>query len=158
MSLELFHEPTSISRTFSRQFLEKALELARLYGWRPLGTHPPSMLDFNLLNAEWNGAYLTNDGQVVSAEDAGALVCALERSLDDIPDAGMTMDWNPKLWLEDDLPEWLSPEEKELVEDGLEEHSPVDSDVHPFEFFAGDEKVHLIRFMRFCRLGSFIVL
>ena len=158
MSLELYNEPASISRKFSREFLDKALALARLYGWRPMGTHPPVGLKLYLLNAEWDGAYLTNDGQVVSAEDARSLACALEKSLDDIPDDGMTMDWNPRLWLEDDLPEWLSPDEKDLIEDGLDEHSPDCAKLHPFQFFAGDEKRHLIHFIRFCRLGSFIVL
>jgi hypothetical protein len=158
MSLELFNEPTSISRRFSREFLEKALELACLYGWRPLGTHPPSILDFHLLNAEWNGTYLTNDGQIVSAEDARSLAVALEKSLDDIPDEGVTMDWSIKFWVDDDLPEWLSPEERELLEDGLDEHSPGHLKVHPFAFFAGDEKQQLVHFMRFCRLGSFTIL
>jgi hypothetical protein len=157
MSLELFNEPSSISRKFSREFVEKALGLARLYGWRPLGTRPPVGLNLYLLNAEWDGAYLTNDGQVVSAEDARSLACALEKSLDDIPDDGMTMDWNSKLW-QDDLPEWLSPDEREFVEDGLEEHAMGWAELHPFVFFAGSEKERLMRFIRFCRLGSFTVL
>jgi hypothetical protein len=38
MSLELFNETMLISRKYSRQFLGKALELARFNGWRPMGT------------------------------------------------------------------------------------------------------------------------
>jgi len=123
-----------------------------------MGTCPPSSLDFHILNVEWSGVYLTNDGQIVSAEDAHSLACALEKSLDDIPDENIEMDWNLEYWVEYELPEWLSPEERELLEDGLDEHSPSYAKVHPFVFFAGDEKQQLIHFMRFCRLGSFIVL
>jgi len=42
-----------------------------------------------------------------------------------------------------------------MIEDGLEEHSPDVMEIHPFEFFAGDEKHHLTEFIRFCELGSF---
>jgi hypothetical protein len=158
MTLELFNESISISRKYSRQFLAKALELARFYGWMPMGTQPPSTYSFHILDAEWSGMYLTNDGQIVSAEDACSLARALEKSLDDIPDDNFNMNWNPRFWVEGDLPEWLSPQEKELVEDGLDEHSPDCAKQHPFEFFAGDEKHHLVHFLRFCRLGSFMVL
>jgi len=158
MTLELFNATTSISRKYSWQFWGKALELARSYGWRPLGTRPPSVDGFHGLRAVWNGTYLTNDGQTVITEDALSLADALGKALDDIPDVSATMDWNPRFWLEDDLPEWLSPEEKEMIEDGLEEHSPDVMEMHPFEFFAGDEKPHLIEFIRFCRLGSFTLL
>jgi len=65
MSYELVNQSTEICRTFSKQFWAKALELAGLYGWRPMGTHPPSIHDFYQLGAEWDGRYLTNDGQVV---------------------------------------------------------------------------------------------
>ena len=56
------------------------------------------------------------------------------------------------------LPTALSPEEREMIEDGLEEHSQDVMGVHRFEFFAGDEKLHLREFIRFCRLGSFVIL
>jgi len=158
MSLELFNPSTTISRKFSRQFWAKALELARFYGWRPMGTRPPSTYDFHRLNADWLGTYLTNDGQTVNAEDALALAAALEKSLDDIPDANIEMDWNPRFWIEDDLPEWLSPEERALIQDGLEDERLDIMGIHPFEYFAGDEKLHLTEFIRFCKLGSFLIL
>jgi hypothetical protein len=123
-----------------------------------MGTRPPTPDGYQGLRTVWNGTYLTNDGQTVIMEDALSLADALERALDDIPDAGAEMDWNPKFWLADDLPEWLSPEEKEMIEEGLEEHSPDVLEMHPFEFFAGDEKPHLTEFIRFCRLGSFTIL
>jgi len=158
MSYELFNPSTAICRKFSRQHWAKALELARIYGWRPMGTRPPSVVDFHSLDADWNGTYLTNDGQAIKAEDALSLALALEKALDDIPDANVEMDWSPKLWAEDDLPDWLSPEEKATIEEGLEGEFFDMMGIHPFEYFAGDEKYYLRQFIRFCKLGSFVVL
>ena len=157
MSYELFNPSTAISRNISRQFWVKALELAGLYGWQPRGTCPPLIYDFRELNADWLGGYLTNEGQAVSAEDALLLANTLESSLDDIPDENMEMDWNPKYWLEDDLPEWLTPEERTLVEEGLEYELFDIAGIHPFEYFAGVEKSYLVKLIRFCRLGSFMI-
>ena len=158
MSYELFNPVTTISRKFSRQHWAKALELAGLYGWQPMGTRPPPAHDFHELGADWDGTYLTNDGQIIRAEDALSLAVALERALDDIPDTKVEMDWNSKFWMEDDLPEWLSPLEKEFIQAALEDELLDIMGTHPFEYFAGDEKQHLTRFIRFCRLGSFVVL
>jgi len=155
MSYELVSRSTVLCRTFSRQFWAKALELAQSYGWQPRGTRPPSHLDFHELEAEWDGRYLTNDGQTVSAEDALSLAASLQRSLDDISDENLPLDWGSILQLEDDLPEWLSPEEKEFIEEELQDGLLDVMGTSPFEYFAGDEKRHLKEFIRFCRLGSF---
>lgn len=155
MSFEFVNQYTEICRTFSRQGWTKTLELARLYGWQPMGTLPPAIYDFPKLEADWNGTYLTNDGQTVKAEDARALAAALERSLNDIPAVNRKLDWSSKFWLEDDLPEWLSPEEREMIEEELEDGLLDILGTHPLEFFAGDEKRLLADFIRFCRLGSF---
>ena len=157
MSLELFNIHTSLSRKFSQEFVGQALELARRHGWRPRGTRPPESFNAYALQADWFGWYLTNDGQMVTAADAQALADALECSLQDIPDEDVKMDWSPQLWV-DDLPEWLAPHERELVEDGLQQHALVVMEQNPYEFFAGAEKQYLMRFMRFCRMGSFVVL
>jgi hypothetical protein len=157
MSLELFNASIGLTRTFSREFAAQALELARCYGWRPRGTRPPEAFNSYALNADWFGLYLTNDGQMVTAEDARALAEALECALQDIPDEDVKMEWSPKLWA-DDLPEWLAPYERELVEDGLQEHAAFAVQEQPFAFFAGAEKQYLMRFIRFCRLGSFVIL
>ncbi|HET6598179.1 MAG TPA: hypothetical protein VFG81_21365 [Anaerolineales bacterium] len=158
MSYELISQSTHVCRTFSKQFWAKTLELAQLYDWRPLGTNPPSHIDFYGLCAEWDGRYLTNDGQTVKAEDARLLAAALERSLNDIPDEGRAADWNTVLEWEDDLPEWLSPEEREFIEEELQDGLLDILGMHPHEYFAGDEKRHLRHFIRFCRLGSFEIL
>ena len=158
MSYELISRSTILCRTFSRQFWAKALELARLYGWKPLGTRPPSHIDFYQLGAEWDGGYLTNDSQTVKTEDAHSLAAALERSLDDIPNDNMPTDWNSLFQHEDDLPEWLSPEEREFIEEELHDGLLDILGLSPVEYFAGDEKQHLKEFIRFCRLGSFEIL
>jgi len=158
MSYDLFNPSIALCRKLSRQFWVKALELARLYGWQPLGTRPAPGVNLSKLGAEWHGLYLTNDGQVISAEDAYALAVALERSLDDIPDSRIEPDWDFSLWLEDDLPEWFSPVERELVEEELQDGLLDIRGIRPVDFFAGEEKYHLVQFIRFCRLGSFEIL
>lgn len=158
MSYDLISHSTILCRTFSRQFWAKALELAQLHGWQPLGTRPPSQLDLYELGAEWDGRYLTNDGQTVKAEDALALAAALERSLDDIPGDNIPMDWDSLFREEDDLPEWLSPEEREFIEEELQDGLLDVMGTSPLAYFAGDEKRYLKEFIRFCRLGSFEIL
>jgi hypothetical protein len=158
MSFELINPYTEICRTFSRQAWAKVLELAALYGWQPMGTLPPALHDFYQLNAEWLGTYLTNDGQTVKAEDAYSLAAALQKSLEDISDVEPAIDWASRFWLEDDLPEWLSPEEKAIIEEELEDGLLDIHGISPLEFFAGAEKRQLIDVIRFCRLGSFKIL
>lgn len=157
MSYDLYNPTTMISRTFSRQSWTKALELAKDYGWKARGTRPPSNYDFYKLGADWQGTYLTNDAQTVSAEDAASLAAALGRSLEDIRDTNLPANWNAQLWLEDDQPEWLSPEEKEIIEDGLQEGLVDVAGMNPLDYFAGDEKHSLAGLIRFCRMGSFVI-
>jgi hypothetical protein len=158
MSYELINQSTEVCRTFSRQFWTKALELARLYGWQSKGTRPPPGLNFYELNADWHGTYLTNDGQTVKAEDAFLLAAALEKSLDHIADTDIKVDWNSVFSVEDDLPEWLSPDERAMLEEELQDGLLDIIGIEPLEFFAGGEKQHLKEFIRFCRLGSFKIL
>ncbi|HET9907781.1 MAG TPA: hypothetical protein VFQ23_14115 [Anaerolineales bacterium] len=157
MSYELLNPYTTISRTFSRQFWSKALALAELYGWQPMGTEPPSEHDFDEINAEWDGTYLTNDGQMIKAQDALSLAFALQNALKDIPGAKIPVALNAGFWMEADLPDWFSPDELEMVDDGLENELLDFNGTPPLEFFAGDEKEHLQQFIRFCRLGNFVI-
>ena len=121
---------SAISRQkFSKESWTRILSLGMFYGWQPMGTRVPSITELHGLNFEdWDGTYLTNDGQIVVTEDSFRLGMALEKSLDDIPDFN------------------------------LEVYPPDLSKVTPFEYFAGDEKRHLADFIKFCRLGSFIIL
>lgn len=158
MSFELLNQATEISRIFSSQSWTKALELARLCGWQPMGTCPPPAYDFYELEAEWNGTYLTNDGQIVRAEDAYSLAASLERALDHISDVAPKIDWGPQFWKDEDLPEWLAPWEQAIIEESLQDGLLDTLGTHPFEYFAGEEKRSLVHFIRFCRLGSFEIL
>jgi len=119
MSYDLCSQSTAVCRKFSSQFWVKSLELARFYGWQPSGTHPPSCFDSQALNADWHGGYLTNDGQMITTKDALSLATALEKSLDDIPDDNIRIDWKVESWMEDDLPEWLSPAERQTKLTGI---------------------------------------
>ncbi len=121
---------TAISRQkFSRESWVKVLSLALFYGWQPIGTRVASMTEIHGFHKEyWDGSYLTNDGQIVVRADALALGRALERSLDDIPDFNLDV---------------YAVDLKKIT---------------PFEYFAGSEKQQLVEFIRFCRLGSFLIL
>lgn len=124
-----------------------------------MGTRPPSIIEFYGLDAaDWDGTYFTNDGQTVITEDALSLAIALENALADIPDFNIEIDREAKYRKEDELPEWLSPMEKAKIEDGLEDYQLGTVTMQPFEYFAGDEKRHLVDFIKFCRLGSFTIL
>ena len=157
MSYDLLNQSLAIQRTFSRQTWKKALELALLYGWQAKGTESPP-IDLHELNAEWDGRYYTNDGQTVNREDAFLLAAALEKAVKDIPDETPKIDWNTEAYLDDGLPEELTPEEREEVEEGLKDGLLDIMGKNPLEYFAGDEKQHLIRFIKFCRLGRFEIL
>ena len=121
---------SAISRQkFSKESWTRVLSLAMFYGWQPLGTRAPSITELHGLNTDnWDGTYLTNDGQIVVTEDALRLGLALERSLDDIPD------FNLKIYP-------LDP-----------------GRINLFEYFAGDKKHQLADFIEFCKLGSFLIL
>jgi hypothetical protein len=129
MIYHLSSQLTISRQKFSRESWARVLSLAMFYGWQPMGTRAPSITELHGFNAEdWDGTYLTNDGQIVLTEDALRLGIALEKSLDDIPDFN------------------------------LEVYSSDLGKINPFEYFAGDEKRQLANFIKFCRLGSFIIL
>ena len=114
---------------FSKASWIRVLSLGMFYGWQPMGTRVPSITELHgLIDEYWDGTYLTNDGQIVVSEDALRLGIALKKSLDDIPDFN------------------------------LEVYPSDPSKVNPFEYFAGDEKQQLAGFIKFCRLGSFLIL
>ena len=75
---------SAISRQkFSRESWTKVLSLAIFYGWQPMGTRVPSMTEIHGFDTEyWDGTYLTNDGQIVVAEDEPHVeVAAMVRSV-----------------------------------------------------------------------------
>lgn len=159
MSYHLSCQSTIAREKFSAEAWVKALTLAVSYGWQPMGTRLPSVIECCGFSVEdWDGTYLTNDGQTVSTEDASALAVALERALDDIPDFDIEIEHEIETRKEENPSEPLSPVERAVLEAGLEDHLLGLVEVHPFEYFAGDEKLHLADFIKFCRLGSFTIL
>lgn len=121
---------TAISRQkFTKETWVRVLSLGIFYGWHPMGTRVPSMTEIHGYHTDyWDGTYLTNDGQIVVAEDALSLARALEKALDDIPDFNL---------------------EHDSLEPGT---------LNIFEYFAGDRKEQLVNFIKFCKLGSFLIL
>jgi hypothetical protein len=162
MMYHLSSQSTIAREKFSGEGWVKVLNLAMAYGWQPLGTRLSSVIESYRFDTEeweeWDGTYLTNDGQTVTAEDAFALAAALERSLDDIPDFKIEIQGAVETGKRGDLPESLSPVERAIMEAGLEDHLRGLLEIHPFQYLAGDEKLHLVDFIRFCRLGSFTIL
>jgi hypothetical protein len=159
ITYHLSSKSTVAREKFSGEAWAKMLSMALAYGWQPTGTRLPSRFEYFEPDAEdWDGTYLTNDGQTVTTEDALALAAALERSLDDIPDFNIDINPVEEDQIKNDIPETLSPVEKAVLEAGLEDHLRGLIEIHPFEYFAGDEKLHLVDFIKFCRLGSFTVL
>jgi hypothetical protein len=161
MHYVLSNQSTSVLQTLSAEAWSKMLSLAMFYGWRPMGTLPPLIHNLRQspheggTDGDWDGNYVRAEGQTVQAEDALTLAIALRLSLDDIADVNPERD----LTLEDDLPEWLSPAEKALIQDGLEEHLDEQPPlgILPFEFFAGDGKQNLVDLIHFCMLGEFVI-
>ena len=162
MTYLLSNRSTNTLQTISREAWSRLLSLARFYGWQPMGTLPPFLYNlrkpaYNTDDA-WDGTYLRTEGQTVREEDALALAVALQMSLDDIPDI------NPEREMEEeDLPEWLSPEERAQIRDGLLQEHAEDGEenalgILPFEFFAGDGKQNLVDFIHFCMLGEFVIM
>ena len=162
MSYYLSSQSTIAREKFSGEAWIKVLNLALAYGWQPLGTRLSSVIERYSFDVEewdpWDGTYLTNDGQTVVAEDALALAAALERALDDIPDFKIELRRRLETVKVDDLSETMSPVERAILEAGLERHLLGLVEIHPFEYFAGEEKLHLAGFIKFCRLGSFTIL
>ncbi len=119
------------------------LNMAVQYGWEPVGT---SASRFDYCNdvpigegetrSDWDGGYTTNDYQVVEDEDARNMADALERALPDIPDVcAMT----------DKISNRGTPYET------VDMRIPVNH----FEWFSGERKGYLKRFIAFARTGCF---
>lgn len=163
MDYQLSNQATRSLQTLSGECWSKILSLAKFYGWQPMGTLPPYIHNLrngdksNQAQSHWDGNYVRPQGQIVQGEDALMLAIALRMSLDDIPDVNPDRD----LTLKDDLLEWLSPDEKTVINNGLEDlgerYDEPPLEILPFEFFAGDGKQNLVDFIHFCMLGEFVI-
>jgi hypothetical protein len=99
-------------------------------------SHLPEELAFACSCGErWRGWYVTNDGQLITAEDAQNLAAALERALPEIPeDRPHTFERDP-----DDPGVWVLKAGEELVER---------------DYFWGEGKQWVRELIAFCRQGS----
>jgi len=114
----------------------KLLRLAEAHGWKPRGTSQPQEELRYFPNGMWdNRNYTTNDGQIVSAEDATALAAALESALPQIPH-------------EDALAKYRTAE-------GGIEIAPNPPDAVDADWFSGETKMQVVKFIAFGRGGSF---
>ena len=112
----------------------KLLRLARAHGWRPRGTSLPNDSEGRL-----DRNYTSNDGQIVSAEDAAALADALEAALPHIPDHDA-----------------LAPYQ---AADGMIEIAPRHPPAPDAAWFSTPAgKANVAAFIRFCREGAFQIL
>jgi hypothetical protein len=154
---------------FSLERWSRILKLARLYGWQPAGTRAGSLYydvpDYpDIKPIEWSGGYFTNDGQIVTADDASELGKALEQALDDLPDYESNSPRYVKvhsfkeakdyisLMENPILKSFLSKREWYLSEEGI---SLPNTKLSLFEFFSGPQKKYVIDFITFCKKGAF---
>jgi hypothetical protein len=113
------------------------LRLAKAHGWKPRGTTQRAENLAYFPDGRWDGAnYTTNDGQIVCVEDANALANALEAALPNIPDYDTLA--------------------KYRVADGGIEIAPNPPQAPDADWFSGVEaKAEVVKFIQFCRRGSF---
>ena len=115
------------------------LDLAKLYGWEPMGTVLTEddliwsgLTDTALIQElikNWNGSYYGNDFQIVEEEDAINLAHALMNAVKELPDKKSYVDNY-----------WITT--RELL---INHFSDLDS------------KIHLKKFIQFCIDGEFII-
>ena len=138
----------------------KLLDLAYMYGWKPVGTQPGISNEIvangiETVTEKWNGDYDCNDGRIVTSEDASKIAAALEAALDDIPDI-KTKDNRIKLRPGDDISGTNINDilAKFFIDMGFDVGIP-NSNLHPFDYFSGDNKQAVISFIKICRIGAF---
>ncbi len=123
------------------------LKLAIGSGWKPRGTAAPA--DFygeveadGFTTKQWNPRnYFSRRGQQVSEEDALAIAEVLTKALEDVPDHDAVAH-KVMGYIDSSLMgryRILDPTRR----------------VNPFEYFSGENKTRLRRFIRFCRAGGF---
>jgi len=117
-------------------------DLAIHGGWEPQGTQHFGYdevgfpLQGETCSPDWCGTYFSNDGQVVTADDARNLADALECALPDVPDHDA---------LEHKLEKSISPSGVPMI--GISPETPINA----FEYFSGDGKNLVKEFIKFAR-------
>ena len=123
--------------SFQRHYWRALLNLAWMHGWKAKGTAAP--VDFD---GEWNGDYFSNDGQLVTVDDARNLGHALELSLPDIP-------------RHDAVGHKMTVIK---VEGPIGHIEALPDDANPLELFSGPEgRQEIEQFIALCRSGDFVM-
>ncbi len=123
------------------------LKLALDTGWKPGGTEAPE--DFygevepdGFTTKQWNPRnYFSRRGQRVTDEDATAIADALVRALEDVPDHDA-----------------IGHKVSGIIDTSLIGKFRIldrSKKVHPFEYFSGENKNRLRKFIAYCRGGGF---
>ena len=125
---------------------QKVMDLARIYGWEPIGTQEPPDWDSNDDDERWQGDYDLYAGEWITAEDAQELANALDSALDDLPDNPM-----PDRIIETEIEEIDRDGDVSISFHIIESNKSINL----FEAFGGQYKSELIAFIHFARRGGF---
>ena len=160
MTMSLVSVDTKVHFYFNIWAWRNVLSLAKQYGWEPLGTEKPRLegeIEEYWRDKDWNGDYLSNDFQIVKAEDAKSIAKALEIALVDMCNPGGSEKRKINDVIANDplikaLREGLGGEKSDLEEryNALASTSPID-------YFRDGRKETLTDFIDFCRKGAFVI-
>jgi hypothetical protein len=134
----------------------RILYLAEDHEWQPAGTVSPYNHDDPnskyYIPEPWHGGYASNDGQMVTSNDARAFADALEKASELIPDERIQTGEYVQV---KDLPAFIDdPVVDLLVRTGSVDSMPREF-LNAYEFFAGDGKTAIKELIAFCRQGEF---
>lgn len=133
----------------------KVLVLAKRYRWKLAGTKKNP--DWKDSEHFWNGNYLDNEGQIVTAEDALAMADALQLAFCDLYNS-----LEPEEWTEPSSEEITNDRLIKMLMQQLGPKSDIEAKVaaaskSPLEFFQGEAGEKARAFILFCREGSFTI-
>jgi hypothetical protein len=134
----------------------RILYLAKDHGWQPAGTVSP--YDHDDPNSKyytlepWHGGYASNEGQMVTSDDARAFADALEKACERIPDERRQSGEYIQV---EDLPASIDdPVVNFLVRTGSVDTLPLEF-LNVYEFFAGDGKTAIKQLIACCGQREF---
>ena len=123
--------------------------LAEMYGWVSNGTQPPKWHD---PGKPWNKEdYCSNNGQIVTAQDAQGLADAIELAIQDLSPAPEASDFQP---LEERKPYGSAPTERLAMLLRAAQAEKPDTVILGFDL---DYTAPFQELVDFCRQGEFII-
>ena len=127
------------------------LKMALDTGWEPAGTSIGP-------ETEWCGTYFTNEGQLVTADDAKSIAVALTKAVSFVPDIEQEqrhkniISLGPGESMDDAVNEIVSQMSQ------MSQMSHMNDDEDPYARFSGlAGKQRLKDFIRFCESGGFVI-